>query len=67
MASAASDKLDRVLGPWTATAIVIGTVIGSGVFKKPAVVALARKLLVVCWAMLRSGQPWREPEAAAVG
>jgi transposase len=35
--------------------------------KKPAVVALARKLLVVCWAMLRSGQPWRESEPAAVG
>jgi transposase len=33
--------------------------------KKPAVVALARRLLVVCWAMLRSGTPWREPEAAA--
>lgn len=30
--------------------------------KKPAVVALARKLLVACWAMLRSGTPWREPE-----
>lgn len=27
--------------------------------KKPAIVALARKLLVRCWAMLRSGQPWR--------
>src|SRR5580692_9362366 len=26
--------LPRVLGPWIATAIVIGTVIGSGVFKK---------------------------------
>jgi transposase len=35
--------------------------------KKPAVVALARKLLVVCWAMLKSGTPWREPEPAAVG
>lgn len=34
--------------------------------KKPAVVALARKLLVVCWAVLKSGQPWREPEPAAV-
>lgn len=32
--------------------------------KKPAVVALARKLLVVCWAMLKSGTPWREPEPA---
>ena len=33
--------------------------------KKPAVVALARKILVRCWAMLRDGVPWRadlEPE-----
>jgi transposase len=27
--------------------------------RKPAVVALARKLLVRCWAMMRTGQPWR--------
>jgi transposase len=27
--------------------------------KKQAIVALARKLLVRCWAMLRDGQPWR--------
>src|SRR5205823_6377865 len=32
-------KLERVLGPWMATALVIGTVIGSGVFKKPQAVA----------------------------
>ncbi len=35
--------------------------------KKPAIVALARKLLVRCWAMLRDGKPWRAdgvPEAA---
>ena len=31
--------LPRVLGPWMTTAVVIGTVIGSGVFKKPAAVA----------------------------
>src|SRR5437588_1113755 len=31
--------LDRVLGPWMATALVVGTVIGSGVFKKPQAVA----------------------------
>jgi transposase len=36
--------------------------------KKQAIVALARKLLVRCWAMLRDGTPWRddtvdEPEA----
>ena len=36
---AASSNLPRVLGPWMATAIVIGTVIGSGVFKKPHAVA----------------------------
>jgi APA family basic amino acid/polyamine antiporter len=32
-------RLIRALGPWTATAIVVGTVIGSGVFKKPQIVA----------------------------
>ena len=31
--------------------------------KKQAVVALARKILVRCWAMLRDGVPWR-PDAA---
>ena len=34
-----SSQLPRVLGPWMATALVIGTVIGSGVFKKAASVA----------------------------
>lgn len=29
----------RALGPFTATAVVVGTVIGSGIFKKPQVVA----------------------------
>jgi transposase len=36
--------------------------------KKQAIVALARKILVRCWAMLRDGAPWREgpsPEPAA--
>jgi transposase len=32
--------------------------------RKPAVVALARKLLVRCWAMLKKGEPWKEPEVA---
>jgi len=39
-----------------------------GCSKKKAVVALARKLLVRCWAILRTGKPWRcptpEPTAA---
>jgi transposase len=30
--------------------------------KKQAIVAVARKLLVRCWAMLRDGQPWRDPQ-----
>jgi amino acid transporter len=37
--SASSSKLLRALGPWMATAVVVGTVIGSGVFKKPQVVS----------------------------
>jgi APA family basic amino acid/polyamine antiporter len=32
-------ELARVLGPWMGTALVIGTIIGSGVFKKPAIIA----------------------------
>lgn len=35
---------------------------GNGVSKKKAIVALARKLLVRCWAVLKHGEPWREPE-----
>lgn len=31
--------LVRALGPWMATAVVVGTVIGSGVFKKPQAIA----------------------------
>jgi amino acid transporter len=34
------ERLPRVLGPWMATAIVVGIVIGSGIFKKPHQVAL---------------------------
>jgi APA family basic amino acid/polyamine antiporter len=33
--------LVRGLGAWTATAVVVGTVIGSGIFKKPQAVAFA--------------------------
>jgi transposase len=32
--------------------------------KKQAIVALARKILVRSWAMLRDGQPWRDPQTA---
>ena len=34
-----SVQLPRILGPWMAIAIVIGTVIGSGVFKKASSVS----------------------------
>jgi transposase len=34
--------------------------------KKPAIVALARKLLIRLWAMLRDGVPWREELPAPV-
>jgi transposase len=36
----------------------------NGLSKKKAIVALARKLLVRCWAILRTGQPWKSPVAA---
>src|SRR5271156_2612056 len=36
--------LERALGPLIATAIVVGTVIGSGIFKNPARVAKALQL-----------------------
>jgi transposase len=32
---------------------------GSASRKKIAIVALARRLLIVCWAMMRDGTPWR--------
>jgi transposase len=35
--------------------------------KKQAIVALARKLLVRCWAMLRDGTPWRPDPVPAGG
>ena len=38
--------------------------VGRGVSKKKAVVALARKLLVRCWGVLKHGRPWRAPAAA---
>jgi transposase len=39
----------------------------NGLSKKKAIVALARKLLVRCWAILRTGRPWRTPVETAVG
>lgn len=37
---------------------------GSRTRSKIAIVAVARRLLVTCWAMLRDGSVWREPEPA---
>ncbi len=48
-------QLQRVLGPWMATAIVIGTVIGSGVFKKPHAVARDLTdfgLIMIAWVLV---------------
>jgi len=38
--------------------------VGRGVGKKKAIVALARKPLVRCWGVLKHGRPWRAPAAA---
>ena len=40
---------------------------GGATRKKPAIVALARKLLIRCWAMLRTGTPWRADPVPAGG
>jgi basic amino acid/polyamine antiporter, APA family len=48
--SKTSPGLVRALGPLTATAVVVGTIIGSGVFKKPATIAAAVPDL--SWALL---------------
>lgn len=37
---------------------------GSKTRRKTAVVATARRLLVICWAMLRDGTDWRDPAVA---
>ena len=34
---------------------------GSKTRRKIAVVAVARRLLICCWAMLRDGKRWRDP------
>lgn len=39
----------------------------NGESKKRAVVALARKVLVRCWWMLKRGEAWRDPMAAGAG
>ena len=42
--------------------------VANGLSKKKAIIALARKLLIRCWGILKSGRPWRNPLAAtAVG
>ncbi len=52
MAANASPHLQRVLGVWSAASIVVGTVIGSGVFLVPSNM-IARlgsvKMLFVVW------------------
>src|SRR5205085_6260170 len=48
-------QLPRVLGPWMATAVVVGCVIGSGVFKKPYAVAQQLDhfgLIVIAWILV---------------
>jgi len=38
--------------------------VANGVSKKKAIVALARKLLIRCWGILKSGQAWQNPPSA---
>jgi len=58
--------LGRQYNPWM-KAVYERALRGSPSRKKIAITALARRLLVVCWAMLRNATPWREPAAAKLG
>jgi basic amino acid/polyamine antiporter, APA family len=53
--TSASNQLPRVLGPWMAIALVIGTIIGSGVFKKATSVSKNVEefgLVVTAWVLV---------------
>jgi transposase len=54
--------LGRRHNPWMC-AVYERTLRGSPSRKKIAIVAVARRLLIRCWAMLRDGTPWRPPMA----
>lgn len=51
----ASDVFDRVCGSATATSR-----------RKTAIIAVARRLLIRCWAMMRDGRPWQQHEPPAL-
>lgn len=45
-------ELPRLLGPWSAASIIIGSIIGSGIFSKPGAVAKSLPSpgwILVCW------------------
>jgi transposase len=55
--------ISRRWNPWM-KAVYEKALHGSKSRRKIAIVALARRLLIVCWAMLRDGKPWACTEAA---
>ena len=48
-------KERRPLGPWSATALVVGSMIGSGVFLLPASLASYGGVSLLGWAITLSG------------
>ena len=49
-------KLKRTMGPWTATALVVGKMVGSGVFLLPATLAgTARPVSILAWVLTGAG------------
>ncbi|CAN5339350.1 IS110 family transposase [soil metagenome] len=53
---------------WNAWALATWRrLLANGVCKKKAIVALARKLLIRCWGMLKRGEEWRGPLVTAAG
>ena len=52
--------IGRQYNPWM-KAVYERALRGTTSRRKIAIVALARRLLVVCWAMLRDGTKWKAP------
>lgn len=55
--------ISRRWNPWM-KGVYERTMRGSKSRRKIAIVALARRLLIVCWAMMRDGKPWAGTQAA---
>ena len=74
--ASAGDTAERPFGPWTATALVVGTLVGAGIFVLPAQLAplgwtaagawagAGCGVLIVAWLLSRLTARWPEAPGA---